>query len=98
MHHEAALPFGRSHRKEQGSSRPARRLKLGAADVVAFIGLATLEGAFDGKPAPHRPSDAEAFLDRGDAMALGADSMLVIPLEAIGPDGTKLVISHQVIA
>lgn len=78
--------------------RKARGLKLNYPEAVAYISVALLEGARDGKTVAELMSDGRTLLSREDVMEGVAEMIDEVQVEATFPDGTKLVTVHNPIA
>ncbi len=75
--------------------RKARGLKLNYPESVAFISLAILEGAREGRSVAELMSEGRRILTRDDVMDGVADMIHEVQVEATFPDGTKLVTVHD---
>jgi urease subunit gamma len=78
--------------------RKARGLKLNYPEAVALISAAIMEGARDGKTVAELMSYGATLLTRDDVMDGIAEMIPDVQVEAMFPDGTKLVTVHQPIA
>ena len=72
-----------------------RGLKLNYPEAIAFISVAVLEGARDGKTVATLMTEGRTILDRKDVMEGVAEMVEEVQVEATFPDGTKLVTIHQ---
>jgi len=75
--------------------RKARGLKLNRPEAIAYISLAVLEGARDGRTVADLMSYGTTLLTRDDVMEGVAEMIYDIQVEAVFPDGTKLVTVHH---
>lgn len=75
--------------------RKARGLQLNYPEAVAYLSLAIVEGARDGKTVAELMSYGTTLLTREDVMDGIAEMVTEIQVEATFPDGTKLVTVHQ---
>lgn len=75
--------------------RKARGLKLNYPEAVAFISLAIMEGARDGRTVAELMSFGTELLSRDDVMEGVAEMIPDVQVEATFPDGTKLVTVHN---
>ena len=75
--------------------RKARGLKLNRPEAIAYISLAIIEGARDGRTVADLMSYGTTLLTRDDVMEGVADMIYDIQVEAVFPDGTKLVTVHH---
>ncbi len=75
--------------------RKARGLKLNYPESIAYISLAILEGARDGKSVAELMSSGRTLLSRNDVMDGVAEMVHEVQVEATFPDGTKLVTVHD---
>ena len=75
--------------------RKARGLKLNYPEAVAFLSVAIMEGARDGRTVAELMSYGTTLLTRNDVMDGIAEMVTEIQVEATFPDGTKLVTVHQ---
>ena len=78
--------------------RKARGLKLNYPEAVAYISVAILEGARDGRTVAELMHFGTTLLARADVMEGVPEMIPDIQVEATFPDGTKLVTVHQPIA
>ncbi|MDR1578168.1 MAG: urease subunit gamma [Deltaproteobacteria bacterium] len=75
--------------------RKNRGVRLNYPEAVAYISLAILEGARDGRTVAELMSSGRELLTRAEVME-GVPEMLVeVQVEATFPDGTKLVTVHN---
>lgn len=74
--------------------RKARGLKLNHPEAVAYISLAILEGARDGRTVADLMSYGATLLTRDDVMEGVPEMIYDVQIEATFPDGTKLVTVH----
>ena len=75
--------------------RLERGIKLNYPEAVALISDYVLEGARDGKTVAELMRDGATVLSRDQVMEGIAEMIHEIQVEAIFPDGTKLVTVHQ---
>lgn len=75
--------------------RRARGLKLNYPEAVAYISVAILEGARDGKSVAELMSYGTELLSRDDVMEGVPEMIAEVQVEATFPDGTKLVTVHH---
>ena len=75
--------------------RKARGLKLNHPESVAYVSMAILEGARDGRTVAELMSLGATLLTRDDVMEGVAEMIPEIQIEATFPDGTKLVTVHE---
>jgi urease subunit gamma len=75
--------------------RKARGVKLNYPEAVAYISLAVLEGARDGKSVAELMGEGATLLTRDDVMEGVAEMIPEVQIEATFPDGTKLVTVHN---
>ncbi len=75
--------------------RKARGLKLNRPEAIAFISLAIIESARDGRTVADLMSYGTTLLSRDDVMEGVAEMIYDIQVEAVFPDGTKLVTVHH---
>src|SRR5881394_3702624 len=78
--------------------RRARGLKLNHPEAVAYISVAILEGARDGRTVADLMSYGAQLLTADDVMEGVAALIPEVQVEATFPDGTKLVTVHHPIA
>jgi urease subunit gamma len=75
--------------------RKARGLKLNYPEAVAYISMAIVEGARDGRSVAELMSHGTELLSRADVMEGVPEMITEVQVEATFPDGTKLVTVHQ---
>jgi urease subunit gamma len=75
--------------------RLARNLKLNYPEAIAFISLALLEGARDGKTVAELMDYGRTLLSREQVMEGVPELIEDVQVEATFPDGTKLVTVHD---
>lgn len=75
--------------------RKARGVKLNYPEAVAYISLAVLEGARDGKSVAELMDEGATLLTREDVMEGVPEMIPEVQIEATFPDGTKLVTVHN---
>jgi len=75
--------------------RRARGVKLNYPEAVAYISLAVLEGARDGKSVAELMDEGATLLTRDDVMEGVPEMIPEVQIEATFPDGTKLVTVHN---
>jgi len=75
--------------------RKAKGLKLNHPESVAVISAAAMEGAREGKTVEQVMKDAAEVLSLGDVMQGVADLIPFVQVEAVFPDGSRLVTVHQ---
>lgn len=75
--------------------RKGRGLKLNYPEAVAYISLAILEGAREGKSVSALMAEGRQLLVCEDVMEGVAELIHDVQVEATFPDGTKLVTVHQ---
>ena len=75
--------------------RLERGVRLNYPEAVALISDYVLEGARDGKTVAELMRDGATVLSRDQVMEGIAEMIHEIQVEAIFPDGTKLVTVHQ---
>ena len=75
--------------------RRARGLRLNVPEATALITEAILEGARDGRTVPELMEVGRTVLRSDDVMEGVAEIVDVVQVEAVFPDGTKLVSCHQ---
>ncbi|MGW8246490.1 MAG: urease subunit gamma [Acidiferrobacterales bacterium] len=75
--------------------RKARGVKLNYPEAVAYISLAVLEGARDGKSVAELMDAGATLLTREDVMEGVPEMIPEVQIEATFPDGTKLVTVHN---
>ena len=72
-----------------------RGLKLNYPEAVAFLSFQVLEGARDGKSVSELMSEGTSWLSREQVMEGIPEMVDEVQIEAIFPDGTKLVTIHN---
>lgn len=75
--------------------RLAKGLKLNYPESVAYITSAALEGAREGKTVEEVMKDAANVLKKDDVMEGVADMINLLQVEAVFPDGSRLVSIHN---
>jgi len=75
-----------------------RGLKLNYPEAVAFISFQVLEGARDGKSVSELMSEGTCWLSRDQVMDGIPEMVEEVQIEAMFPDGTKLVTIHNPIS
>lgn len=75
--------------------RQARGLKLNYPEAVAILTYELLEGARDGRSVAELMNWGSTILSTDDVMEGVADMIPDVQVEAIFPDGTKLVTVHN---
>ena len=75
-----------------------RGLKLNYPEAVAFLSFQVLEGARDGKSVSELMSEGTSWLSREQVMEGIPEMVDEVQIEAIFPDGTKLVTIHNPIS
>ncbi|GIO09493.1 urease subunit gamma [Brevibacillus reuszeri] len=75
--------------------RKERGLKLNYPEAVALISYEIMEGARDGKTVAQLMSEGANILTREDVMEGIAEMIPDVQIEAMFPDGTKLVTVHN---
>ena len=75
--------------------RKARGLKLNYPEAVAYISMAIIEGARDGRSVADLMSHGTELLTRDDVMEGVPEMIAEVQVEATFPDGTKLVTVHH---
>ena len=75
--------------------RKARGLELNYPEAIAYISAALLEGARDGMSVAELMHYGTTLLSRDDVMEGVAEMLAEVQVEAIVPDGSKLVTVHQ---
>ena len=78
--------------------RLKRGLKLNYPETVAFLSFQVLEGARDGKSVSELMSEGTNWLSREQVMEGIPEMVDEVQIEAIFPDGTKLVTIHNPIS
>ena len=72
-----------------------RGLKLNYPEAVAFLSFQVLEGARDGKSVSELMSEGNNWLSRDQVMDGIPEMVNEVQIEAMFPDGTKLVTIHN---
>ena len=72
-----------------------RGLKLNYPETVAFLSFQVLEGARDGKSVSQLMSEGTSWLSKKQVMDGIAEMVDEVQVEAVFPDGTKLVTIHN---
>ena len=72
-----------------------RGLKLNYPEAVAFISFQVLEGARDGKSVIELMSEGTSWLSKNQVMDGIPEMVEEVQIEAVFPDGTKLVTIHN---
>ena len=75
--------------------RLGRGLKLNYPEAVAYITMAIMEGARDGKSVAQLMGEGREVLKADQVMAGVGDLLTEVQVEATFPDGTKLVTVHN---
>ncbi len=75
--------------------RLARGVKLNYPESVAYISMAIMEGARDGKTVSQLMSEGKQILSFSQVMPGVAELLHEVQVEATFPDGTKLVTVHE---
>lgn len=75
--------------------RLARGVKLNYPETVAYLSMAILEGARDGKTVAELMSEGKELLSAEQVMPGVAELVHEVQVEATFPDGTKLVTVHN---
>ena len=75
-----------------------RGLKLNYPETIAFLSFQVLEGARDGKSVSNLMSEGTSWLSREQVMEGIPEMVDEVQIEAIFPDGTKLVTIHNPIS
>ena len=75
--------------------RKTRGVKLNYPEAVAYISLAVLEGARDGKSVAELMDEGARLLTRDEVMDGVPEMIPEVQIEATFPDGTKLVTVHN---
>lgn len=75
--------------------RLARGLQLNYPEAVAYISAAIMEGARDGKTVAQLMEAGRHLLTRAQVMQGVPEMIPDVQVEAIFPDGTKLVTVHS---
>ena len=72
-----------------------RGLKLNHPEAVAWLSFQILEGARDGKTVSELMSEGTSWLNREQVMEGIPELVNEVQVEAVFPDGTKLVTLHE---
>ena len=72
-----------------------RGLKLNYPETVAFLSFQVLEGARDGKSVSQLMSEGTSWLSKKQVMDRISEMVNEVQVEAVFPDGTKLVTIHN---
>ncbi len=75
-----------------------RGLKLNHPEAVAWLSFQVLEGARDGKSVSTLMNEGSTWLTKGQVMDGVSDLIDEVQIEAVFPDGTKLVTLHNPIS
>jgi urease subunit gamma len=75
--------------------RKARGLRLNYPEAVAYISVALLEGAREGRSVADLMGYGRTLLGRADVLEGVAEMVQEVQVEATFPDGTKLVTVHD---
>jgi urease subunit gamma len=75
--------------------RKAKGIRLNYPESAAYIGLAVLEGAREGKSVAELMGSCRELLTRDDVMEGVPEMLHEVQVEATFPDGTKLVTVHD---
>ena len=75
--------------------RLGRGLKLNYPEAVAYITMAIMEGARDGKSVAQLMGEGREVLKADQVMDGVGDLLTEVQVEATCPDGTKLVTVHN---
>ena len=71
--------------------RLSRGLKLNYPETIAFLSFQVLEGARDGKSVSQLMSEGTTWLSKSQVMEGIPEMVDEVQIEAVFPDGTKLV-------
>ena len=72
-----------------------RGLKLNYPEALAFLSFQVLEGARDGKSVSQLMSEGKSWLSKKQVMEGISEMVDEVQIEAVFPDGTKLVTIHN---
>ncbi len=72
-----------------------RGLKLNHPEAIAWLSFQILEGARDGKTVSELMSEGTTWLCRDQVMEGVPELIVEVQIEAVFPDGTKLVTLHD---
>ena len=75
--------------------RLGRGLKLNHPEAVAWLSFQVLEGARDGKSVAELMAEGSTWLSREQVMEGVAELVHEVQIEAVFPDGSKLVTLHE---
>jgi len=75
--------------------RLQRGVKLNHPEAVAWLSFQVLEGARDGRSVAELMSEGSTWLSRDQVMDGVSELIPEVQIEAMFPDGTKLVTLHQ---
>ena len=75
--------------------RLKRGLKLNHPEAIAWLSFQILEGARDGKTVSELMSEGSTWLSREDVMEGVPELIDDVQIEAVFPDGSKLVTLHD---
>ncbi len=75
--------------------RLGRGLKLNHPEAVAWLSFQVIEGARDGRSVAELMRDGSTWLSRDQVMEGVAELIPEVQIEAMFPDGTKLVTLHE---
>ena len=75
--------------------RLKRGLKLNHPEAIAWLSFQILEGARDGKSVSELMSEGTSWLKREDVMEGVPELIDDVQIEAVFPDGSKLVTLHD---
>ena len=78
--------------------RLKRGLRLNYPETIAFVSFQVLEGARDGKSVSELMSEGTNWLSRDQVMDGIPEMVEEVQIEAMFPDGTKLVTIHNPIS
>tara|TARA_Y100000589_G_C26806055_1_gene487779 strand:+ start:203 stop:505 length:303 start_codon:yes stop_codon:yes gene_type:complete len=78
--------------------RLKRGLRLNYPETIAFLSFQVLEGARDGKSVSELMSEGTNWLSRDQVMDGIPEMVEEVQIEAMFPDGTKLVTIHNPIS
>ena len=72
-----------------------RGLKLNHPEAIAWLSFQILEGARDGNTVSELMSEGSSWLNREQVMEGIPELVTEVQVEAVFPDGTKLVTLHE---
>ncbi len=75
--------------------RLGRGLKLNHPEAVAWLSFQVIEGARDGRSVAELMRDGTTWLNRDQVMEGVPELIVEVQIEAMFPDGTKLVTLHE---